>query len=222
MWACFSSLVTSRLLKKCKKENELKLKEAKFKDYEKNNGKMEAKVEMLEFRNKELERTILNLQDRIDLFDTSHVYSTKKEATPRENSGSTQPGAFSNKTRCDDLIQGIHDRVSAYVLLKIEKQIESLIDLESNVNMNTSANQDTDVHVEAPVSCQSMNNASNEIFETPFPNVQIEKNESQSPVTETVNNYCHSANTQTPNQPVVFYCDRLHNSVNISPTMNNS
>ena len=33
---------------------------------------MEAKVEMLEFRNKELERTILNLQDRIDLFDTCH------------------------------------------------------------------------------------------------------------------------------------------------------
>ena len=98
--------------------------------------------------------------------------------------------------------------------------------------MNTSANQDTDVHVEAPVSCQSMNNTSNEIFETPFPNVQVEKNESQSPVAETVNNYHHSANTQTLNQPVVFYCDSLHNKVrkpmyehetiNISPTMNNS
>ena len=126
------------------------------------------------------------------------------------------------------------DRVSAYVLLEVEKQIESLIDLESGVNMNSSANQDTDVRVEAPVSCQSMNNASiqNEITETAFPKVQIEKNESQSPDSEAVNNYHHWANTQTLNQPVVFYCDRLHNniqnsmyeheSINISPTMNNS
>ena len=76
-----------------------------------------------------------------------------------ENSGNTKSCVFRNKTRCDDLIKGIHDSVSAYVLLKVEKQIESLIDLESDVNMNTSANQDTDVRVEAPVSCQSMNSA---------------------------------------------------------------
>ena len=31
-------------------------------------------------------------------------------------------------------MQGIHDRISAYVLLKVKKQIEQLIDLEENMN----------------------------------------------------------------------------------------
>ena len=99
-----------------------------MKAYEKNNGKMEAKIEMLEFRNKELEKTILNLQERIDSVDVGH-----KETTSSKNSGNAQPNVYSSKSRYDDLIQGIHDRVSVYVLLKVEKQIESLINLESDI-----------------------------------------------------------------------------------------
>ena len=34
----------------------------------------------------------------------------------------------------EELIQGIHDRVSAYVLLKAERQIEKLIDLDSDTD----------------------------------------------------------------------------------------
>ena len=125
-----------------KKENELKLKETKIKEYEKNNGKMEAKIEMLEYRNKELVKTITNLQDRLDTLDTAHVQTSTGNVNKHTDSGNSQP-SFNSKSRYDDLIQGIHDRVSAYVLLKVEKQIETLIDLESDITAVPNLNSET-------------------------------------------------------------------------------
>ena len=47
-----------------------------------------------------------------------------------------QTSSIHNLSRQLEVLQGIHDRVSAYVLLKVEKQIqfEKLIDLDSDVN----------------------------------------------------------------------------------------
>lgn len=130
-----------------KKEDEIRLKEAKIKEYEKNSGKLESKIESLEFRNKELEHTISNLQERLTLFEGSHTYAQRSTySPPAENPGISQSNQYSSKARCDDLIQGIHDRVSAYVLLKVEKQIERLIDLDgdsSEVPIENSAQMDT-------------------------------------------------------------------------------
>ena len=105
-----------------KKENELKLKETKIKEYEKNNGKMEAKIEMLEYRNKELVKTITNLQDRLDSLDTAHVQTSTGNVNKHTDSGNSQP-SFDSKSRYDDLIQGIHDRVSTYVRGKIQNNV---------------------------------------------------------------------------------------------------
>ena len=49
------------------------------------------------------------------------------QTTPRTNPAHTYPEPF------DHLIKGIHDTVSAYVLLKVEKQIENLIDIGTNL-----------------------------------------------------------------------------------------
>ena len=45
-----------------------------------------------------------------------------------------QTSSSQNISRHSELIQGIHDRVSAYVRLKVEKQIEKLIDLDNDVS----------------------------------------------------------------------------------------
>ena len=113
-----------------KREEDVKLKETKIKEYEKNNLKLETKLENLEFKNKELECTILTLKTRLNNIDNQGEHS---EQTPTQYT-SHQTSSSQNISRHSELIQGIHDRVSAYVLLKVEKQIEKLIDLDNDVS----------------------------------------------------------------------------------------
>ena len=129
-------------LKLKKKEDDIKLKEAKIKDYEKNSMKFENKIECLEFRNQELECTLLTLKTRLaslekqseQIPDQSYISSQRPNLNMKEQSNVTiqQPNGNPNCARNELLIQGIHDRVSAFVLLKVEKQIERLIDMEQN------------------------------------------------------------------------------------------
>ncbi|MCG8047907.1 MAG: hypothetical protein N0E48_20170, partial [Candidatus Thiodiazotropha endolucinida] len=126
-----------------KKDEELKLKELKIKEYESKSGKLESKIESLEFRNRELEQTITYMTDHIKTLESEHVpnspviqptASAPKSAAP----GSSQP---SNNYRSEKLIQGIHDRVSAYLLLQVEKQIDKLIDLGGDTDCLSQRNQ---------------------------------------------------------------------------------
>ena len=55
-------------------------------------------------------------------------------ANKTQSSGISQSDVNPTKSKLGGLVQGIHDRVSAYVLLKVEKQIEQLIDIEENLN----------------------------------------------------------------------------------------
>ena len=113
-----------------KREEDVKLKETKIKEYEKNSLKLETKLENLEFKNKELECTILTLKTRLNNIDNQGEHS---EQTPTQYT-SHQTSSSQNISRHSELIQGIHDRVLAYVLLKVEKQIEKLIDLDNDVS----------------------------------------------------------------------------------------
>ena len=108
----------------------MKLKETKIKEYEKNSLKLETKLENLEFKNKELEFTIFTPKTMLNNIDNQGEHS---EQTPTQYT-SHQTSSSQNTLRHSELIQGIHDRVSAYVLLKVEKQIEKLIDLDNDVN----------------------------------------------------------------------------------------
>ena len=104
--------------------------------------KFENKIECLEFRNQELECTLLTLKTRLaylekqseQMPDQSYVSSQRPNLNTKEQSNVTiqQPNVNSNCARNKLLIQGIHYRVSAFVLLKVEKQIKRLIDMEQN------------------------------------------------------------------------------------------
>lgn len=127
---------------------------------------MESKIEALEFRNKELEHTILNLQERLGSLEEGSRKQYPDSYTSAGNPGISQPNIYSSKSRCNDLIQGIHDRVSTYVLLKVEKQIEKLIDLESDsdekllwndAQMNTGSTEED--HQIMDVTCKKQSEA---------------------------------------------------------------
>ena len=81
---------------------------------------MEAKIGALEFRNKEFEKTMLKIHEIIDSLNVNHVYPAKKETTHKKT-GSSQPNLLNSKSRYDDLLQGIHDGVSANLMLIVEK-----------------------------------------------------------------------------------------------------
>ena len=79
----------------------------------KNSVRIESKINSLEFRNKELESTIKTLKERINMLEPTTANKT-------QSSGISQSDINPTKSRLDGLVQGIHDRVSAYVLLKVE------------------------------------------------------------------------------------------------------
>lgn len=91
--------------------------------------KFEDKTESLEHRNKELESTIQILQDRINTL-------APNEAGTSIPSLNIPPVTKSELSQNEQLIKGIHDRVSAFVLLKVEKQIERLIDIDNSLCEN--------------------------------------------------------------------------------------
>ena len=67
-------------------------------------------------------------QTQIAVPPQQNILVPERQTTPMTNSAHTNPGPF------DHLIKGIiHDRVSAYILHKVEKQIENLIDIDTNL-----------------------------------------------------------------------------------------
>ena len=120
-----------------KKEDELKLKDVKIKEYEKNSMKYEQKIEALEYRNRELESTIKTLREHAainsNLTQNPHANFSQQNTFHPQSSAPINT-ANDNHGQYNQLIKGIHDRVSAYVLLKVEKQIENLIDNDSMLN----------------------------------------------------------------------------------------
>ena len=112
----------------------------------------------------------------------------------------TNPGPF------DHLIKGIHDRVSAYVLLKVEKRIENLIDIDTNLcspdinetqQLGTYRFDHVDEH-NSSVICPSNITSSPELIAVHLPNNQ--------PLPNVYENTCttnHPTNLDTPwsNQP---------------------
>ncbi|MCW4344959.1 MAG: hypothetical protein N0E48_16630 [Candidatus Thiodiazotropha endolucinida] len=125
-----------------KREDEVKLKEVKLKEYEKNCLKLETKINSLEHRNRELENTVKNMKDRINMLDSNINPQNPPIKDPIQTSGISQPHIQVQSSKLDTLVQGIHDRISAYVLLKVEKQIEHLIDMEEHTSsMDTNINE---------------------------------------------------------------------------------
>ena len=118
-----------REMKLKKREDDIKLKEFKIKKYEQNGIRFENKIEAFEFRNKELENTILlynknlNLQTRLNMLESSlPKLNLSDSAQDCYSLNVPQSSAkVSEISHIDQLIKGIHDRVSAYVLLKVEK-----------------------------------------------------------------------------------------------------
>ena len=120
-----------------------KLKDAKIKEYEKHSTKYEQKIESLEYRIRELENTIKTWNDHANI----GVSPNSTVHVPSQQNTSPPPNTMKQPTRLDpgpyyQLIKGIHDRVSAYVLLKAEKQIENLIDIDKDLNTTDPNNKD--------------------------------------------------------------------------------
>ena len=189
-----------------KKEDELKLKDVKLKEYEKSGMKYEQKIEALEYRNRELENTIKTLRDHttMNVSKPTPINVPPQQNMPEAQITSKTNSARSNTGPFDHLIKGIHDRVSAYVLLKVEKQIENLIDIDTNLcspEINETQQPTTyrfdhvDEH-NSSVNCPSNITSSPELIAGHLPNNQPLPN-----VYENTTNHPTNLNTPWSNQP---------------------
>ena len=133
-----------------KREEDLKIKEAQLRETENKQAHLEAYIERVEARNQELEKTIRILRRRIAVYETAEedmteprdagvqIPVTEHMPTMTSKSGITQSEQASTS---DSLIQRVHDRVSQYVLRKIDNELDSLLqDNVKNVNTNITEN----------------------------------------------------------------------------------
>ncbi|MES9884858.1 MAG: hypothetical protein ABW185_28765 [Sedimenticola sp.] len=119
-------------------ETELKLKEVQFADKEKENRRLEDYLRKTEARNNELEQTIRTLQRRINVAEqfnietpnvngeTANVNISNLKASNANNIFNQQP-----LSGTDNLIHSVHERVTRFIMDKVDKQIQQLETLDN-------------------------------------------------------------------------------------------
>ncbi|VDI31295.1 Hypothetical predicted protein [Mytilus galloprovincialis] len=118
-------------LKLKKREEQLRLKEAVVNDQSKDKTRLYDMIYKLEARNNELEKTVKSLYHKINNEDNTMNSNNETRESDRSSSNST-------RSNNDSLANAIKEKVSGYILRKVDKEIDHLIRLEENVN-NTPA-----------------------------------------------------------------------------------
>ncbi|MES9884484.1 MAG: hypothetical protein ABW185_26870, partial [Sedimenticola sp.] len=120
-------------------DSELKAKENEFSDREKENRRLEDYLRKTEARNNELEHTIRTLQRRIDILEHGSKGTKISESTnsihvhpPNTRLNAEEPGTV-------ELICGIHDKVTQFIMNKVSQQITRLENLDDTINAQLNA-----------------------------------------------------------------------------------
>ena len=108
-------------LKLRKHEESLKMKELKQNDQDKEKHRLHEYINKLEARNDELSKTISTLQRRIDILENPLVKSEMKADCKEPQQVNTQ-----RREEIDDLIIGVRDRVTRFVLGRVSEQLDAL------------------------------------------------------------------------------------------------
>ena len=133
-------------LKLKKKEEQLKIKEAMINDDAKEKSKILDRLYKAETRNYELEHRVKTLNRRIELLEATTSRPSQR-STPHEHN--MQKHANSNST--DELISGVRDKVTKYILNKIDIEIDELCKRD-----NEKINRSKEMHVQEDTCRDSM------------------------------------------------------------------
>ncbi|MES9882773.1 MAG: hypothetical protein ABW185_18045 [Sedimenticola sp.] len=122
-------------------EDELKFREAKSKDITNECRRLEEYLAMTEARNIELDKTIRTLQRKINLLETN-----KENKHTDSDNKSQSPHRVEQCSTTDELIGGVRDQVTRYVLRKVAQQIDSMENIELAQNANNSVTNPVNIH----------------------------------------------------------------------------
>ncbi|VDI13171.1 Hypothetical predicted protein [Mytilus galloprovincialis] len=111
-------------LKLKKKEEQIKMKEAAINDKAKEKTRLLDKLHKAESRNLELELTIKTLSKRIEIL---------------ENQSSNNSTSNNNNSSTDDLILAVRDKVTRFVLRKVENELDKLDVTANHIDKNVRA-----------------------------------------------------------------------------------
>jgi hypothetical protein len=123
-----SSDVRAREDKLRKKEDELAIREAALREKELRHIHLETYIEKLEARNTELDKSLRLLKRRLaahESQDSDIAYATQKSDTDQPCAQSQQ------RNNQNELVQKIHERVTNFVLTKIDRELDDLLQSQS-------------------------------------------------------------------------------------------
>ena len=128
------SIQTDSSSKLRKWEESLKLKEAKSVDQEKERHRLLEYINNLEARNDELMKTINTLQRKVDILENPLSKSEVKVQCKEPQR------SRAHREEVDDLIIGVHERVTRFVLGQVSEQLDALVNHTGKCMANPESN----------------------------------------------------------------------------------
>ena len=151
-----SADIRSREDKLRKKEEDIAIREAALREKELKHLHLETYIEKLEARNNELEKSIRLLKRRLSMFESDAATdgapaATNVTTTPSGPNITTTPFGPNIPQRADrqtELVYKIHDRVTNFVLTKLDRELDALLQpQESTYLSNSVGNRSSVSHV---------------------------------------------------------------------------
>ena len=121
-----------------KKEEQLRVKEQLLNDKSKEQTKLIDKINKLETRNMELERTIKTLLNKIEVMEIN----MKCDSHMKENGSSRTKTHINGISENDRLLKGVQDRVTNFILQKIDREIQILTESAIDDKQRTQGSND--------------------------------------------------------------------------------
>ena len=144
--------VRTREEKLRKREEELKQREAAIRETENRQKHLETYIERVEARNQELEKTIRILRHRLAVYETNEA---EQESPPisvhtSTHTGNAKPvGSAQHSSASETLVQQMHEKVSQFVLKKIDNELNLLLNTDSNAHRDIT-HGNSDIHMPQP------------------------------------------------------------------------
>lgn len=209
-------------------EESLKLKESKQTDQDKDKQKFLEYINKLEARNDELSMTVSTLQRRIDVLENPLAKSEIK-AGNKEPQRST-----AHREEVDDLIIGVRERVTRFLLRRVDEQIDALENQTLDSRSTNSTNRykiDTQImgrdrnNIEYHEGSDYQNKPVNQIRQTTINPDAVNLNSSVNKVMQ-VNRNIDTVNTQSTSSMVLQHSGPLsgerHNAAEEPVVMGNN
>ena len=131
-------------LKLKKKQEELKVQEAKLIQIKDDKLRLESYIQKIEARNEELEQSNRLLRRRIGILEDD---STQNTRNVNLHNNSSNNGCDTRVDETDQVIVGIRDRITRFVLNKVDQQLSML---ENNTRVDSCGIQNSSTHLQMP------------------------------------------------------------------------